>query len=159
MTEKNQNLSTLRAIGSGVRKTEEVAAAIVAGLPEGFDSKARGAVSGAVHAWAGFPEGTDRPAVKSGKAGAQTLTDYGRGVDAVAKAVSRLLKGKADNGPVLRVSLSGEGGGSATVPSDSPLYAILSALATADEIGYAKALKALQTPKAPKAPKAGKAAA
>lgn len=132
MTIKPNNLSTVTRIGAGVRLTATATEAIVASLPEGFDHKARGAVAEAVHAWACGD--AERPPVKVGKAGEQRATDYGRGVDTLVKSVKRALSANdAPGDPVMRVTLSGEGGGSATVPADHPLYAALVALITGDE--------------------------
>lgn len=124
------NLSIVKRIGTGVRLTATATEAIVANLPEGFDPKARGAVADLVHAWACGEE--ERPAVKVGPAGAQKATDYGRGVDALVKAVKRALAEDAGDKPVtMRVSLTGVG--SAVVPADHPAYALLLSLLGADE--------------------------
>lgn len=120
------NLSVVTRIGAGERLTESATESIVASLPEGFDPKARGAVTGAVHAWAGFPEGTERPAVKRGAAGNQKSTDYGRGVDRLTKSVQRALATESTDEPVMRVNMKGLG--SAVVPADHPAYALLFAL-------------------------------
>lgn len=120
----------VKSVGSAERKTADVAAEIVAGLGAEFDPKARGAVSGAVHAWACGD--AERPAVKSGPKGAQVSTDYGRGVDKIAKAVSALLSGDKETKTVLRVTLSGEGGGTAVIAPDHKLYAALVKLIGAD---------------------------
>lgn len=126
----SNNLSTVTRIGAGVRLTESAAADVAATAPEGFDVKARGAVTDLVHAWACGD--SERPPVKVGKAGAQRATDYGRGVDALTKAVKRLLTPESD-AITLRASLSGEGGGSATIPADHPLYAAIVALIVGEE--------------------------
>lgn len=121
------NLASVRAIGKGARVSEVATAAIVATAPEGFDFKARGAVTGLIHAWA-CGEG-ERPAVATGGKGEQTPTDYGRGVDALRQTVRRAFAAMVetpDETPVMRVSL--KGAGSAVVPVDSPAYAILLAL-------------------------------
>lgn len=123
----SNNLSTVKSIGRGVRLTEEAAAAIVASVPAEYDWTARGAVPAAIAGWA-VPAGEPVPAQKSGPKGAQTLTDYGRGVDALAKAVRELVKDDAPKPVKLRATLSGEGGGSVVIPKDSPLYAPLVAL-------------------------------
>lgn len=117
------NLSTVKRIGTGVRLTEEAVPAIVASLPKDFDPAKRGAVADAVHAWACGDE--PRPAVKTGPKGNQRATDYGRGVDTLVSAVKRALSADADKPVVLRATLSGEGGGSVTIPSDHALYAAL----------------------------------
>lgn len=123
--------SAVKSVGAAERKSSEIVAAIIAGLPETFDYKARGAVAELVHVWAaGSVE--DAPAVRKGKAGEQVVTDYGRGHETIVKAVKRALA-KEDDTPktrTLRVVLSGEGGGSTTIPEDHPLYAALVALVT-----------------------------
>lgn len=121
MTENN--ILTVQHIGRGVRLSETAVPAILATLPEDFDPKARGAVAEAVHAWACGD--SPRPAVKRGPKGEQETTDYGRGHDTLVAAVKRALK---DDGPkpvVLRATLSGEGGGSVTIPADHALYAVI----------------------------------
>lgn len=126
----SKNIETVKRIGAGVRLTETAVPAIVATLPEGFDPKARGAVAEAVHAWA-CGDG-DRPAVKRGPKGAQETTDYGRGHDTLVTAVKRALAGPTVAG-VLRATLSGEGGGSVTIPADHALYAALVEMITASK--------------------------
>lgn len=130
MAKATNNLNVVSRIGAGVRLTESATEAILATLPEGFDPKVRGAVTEAIHAWA-TADGSERPAVKTGAAGNQKATDYGRGVDALTKSVKRALSTSSGD-VVLRVSLSGEGGGSATVPADHPLYSALVALIAGD---------------------------
>lgn len=122
----SNNLNTVKRIGSGIRLTETATAEIVATLPEGFDHTARGAVSGAVIAWACGSE--EVPPQKIGPKGNQRATDFGRGVDALVKSVKRALSGDTDKPIVLRATLSGEGGGSTVIPTDSPLYAALVAM-------------------------------
>lgn len=123
MSTTSANLATVRKIGAGVRLTETAVPEIVATLPEGFDPKARGAVANAVHQWACGD--AERPAVKTGPKGDQTATDYGRGVDALVKAVKRALSDGDDKPVTLRATLSGEGGGSTTIPTDHPLYSAI----------------------------------
>lgn len=89
------NVAAVRAIGKGARTIAESAPLVVAYAPEGFDWTARGAVPSVIHAWAvGAVVGTEFevPAQKTGSKGEQTATDYGRGVDALAKAVKALVK-------------------------------------------------------------------
>lgn len=126
MSTTTNHLTTVTRIGAGVRLVETATAAIVATLPETFDPNKRGAVADAVHAWACGE--TERPPVKTGAKGNQRATDYGRGVDTLTKAVKRALSGEADKPVTLRATLSGEGGGSITVPSDHALYSALVAL-------------------------------
>jgi hypothetical protein len=120
MTTSN-NVSTVRAIGKGIRVTDTAVAEIVATLPADFDVKARGAVAAAVHAWACGDDVI--PAQRTGGKGGPR-TDYGIGADALVSAVKRALSTKSD-AVVLRATLSGEGGGSVTIPTDHPLYAAL----------------------------------
>jgi hypothetical protein len=87
-------------IGKGERLTETIVPLIVASLPENFDAAARGAVSKAVVAWAD-PEGRKRQ--KTGKAGEQVTTDFGRGVDTLTRAVKAALKGEAPETDWLRL--------------------------------------------------------
>lgn len=55
-------------------------------------------------------------------------TDYGTAHGSLVTAIKRALKDDSPSAPVMRVTLSGEGGGSTTVASDHPLYASLLAL-------------------------------
>lgn len=126
----NTNIETVKTIGKGIRKTEEAVAAVVATLPEGFDPAARGAVAEAVKTWA-CPDG-NVPKQKTGPAGNQTATDFGRGFDTLVAAVKRALKEDGPKPVVLRATLSGEGGGSVTIPTDSPLYAQIVAMIKGD---------------------------
>lgn len=93
-------INAAKTIGKGERLTEEVVPLIVASLPENFDAAARGAVSKAVVAWLD-PEGTQKQ--KTGKAGEQVTTDFGRGVDTLTRAVKSALKGEAAETDWLRL--------------------------------------------------------
>jgi hypothetical protein len=98
----------------------------VATLPEGFDASKRGAIPAAIHAWA-CPDG-NVPAVKTGAKGSQKSTDYGRGVDALSKAIKALLNADAPKTIRLAVSMSGDDApvtGTVAVPADHELYAAL----------------------------------
>lgn len=121
------NLSTVTRIGAGVRLTETAVPSILATLPDGFDADKRGAVAAAVVAWA-VPAGEDTPPQRVGAKGNQRATDFGRGVDALVKAVKRALSGEGDKPVTLRATLSGEGGGSVTIAADHDLYAALVAM-------------------------------
>lgn len=119
----SNNLNTVTRIGAGVRLTETAVPQIIAAMPEGFDPKARGALTGLVHSWACGD--AERPAVTTGPKGNQKATDYGRGVDTLVKAVKRALDADTEKPVVLRATLSGEGGGTVTIEPDHPLYALL----------------------------------
>ena len=121
------NLSVVTRIGAGVRLTESATADIIATLPADFDPNKRGAVAAAVISWA-VPAGEPTPPQKIGAKGAQRATDFGRGVDALVKSVKRALSADTDKPAVLRATLSGEGGGSVTIPADHPLHDALIAL-------------------------------
>lgn len=128
------NVQTVRDIGAAEAKIERLtsvsAAAIVATLPEGFDAAKRGAITGAVHTWACGE--ADRPAVATGPKGEQTRTNYGRGVDALSKAVKALVTPDATpEVGVIRVSLSGEGGATVTLRKGDKAYDAALAMITA----------------------------
>lgn len=82
-------IAAARAIGSGIRKLDTTVAEIVDALPAGFDPKARGAVTSFVSEW--INGDAEAPAQKVGPKGEQTMTDYGRGFDAIVSAVKRAL--------------------------------------------------------------------
>lgn len=115
----NTRAARVSLIGKGERLTSEVAAAIVAFVGESYVWTERGAVPAAIDAYVSADG--EAPAKSKGPKGEQRLTDYGRGCDRLRKAVAALVKGEPDAKPaVLRVSLSGEGGGTAVVPADAP---------------------------------------
>lgn len=89
-TNVKSRIAAAKAIGKGERLTDEVTEAIVAALPEGFDPKARGAVSGFVVNWLD-PEGKEQQ--KRGPKGAQVTLDFGRGVDRLTRSVKAALAG------------------------------------------------------------------
>lgn len=63
--------------------------------------------------------------------GTKTRTRYGNAVQAAASMLRKVIDVDTDDAPkdvVLRVSLSGEGGGSTVVPVDHPLYKDIVAL-------------------------------
>lgn len=123
------NVKTIVSIGAATVKTERVAQQIVVSAPVGYDWAARGAVTAQIHAWAVGADG-EVPAQKTGPKGAQKATNYGRGVDALAKAIRAILSGDDDEPKpaALRATLSGEGGGSITVDMTSDLGIALIAL-------------------------------
>lgn len=90
---------------------------------------------------------TDERGTKTGPAGGQTYTKYepvtlpdgtnahltGQHVEYVAMVLKGALSSDKGNKPVvLRATLSGEGGGSVTIPTDSPLYAQIVAMIKGD---------------------------
>lgn len=131
MSNVSNHLSTVTRIGAGIRLTDTAVPQIIASLPEGFDPKARGAVTDAVHAWACGDK--ERPAVKTGPKGSQKSTDYGRGVDTLTTAVKRALAVDVPKPVRLAVTHSGEGvdSGSVVIPTDHALYPILVAMIAA----------------------------
>lgn len=133
------NVANVQIAGKGTRYAEGIARAVVAATPEEYDWTARGAVPAAIMAACGVTA-ENAPKQKTGPKGNQTLTDWGRGLDAVAKQVRALIKGDADPKPVvLRATLSGEGGGSTTIPADHPLYNAIVALIAGDKAEQVKA--------------------
>lgn len=135
------NLQTVKAIGRGIRLTEQAVPQIVAMLPADFDPKARGAVAEIVHVWAcGDRPADQRPAVKTGPKGEQTTTDYGRGHDTLVKAVKRALSEDKPKPIRMAVTLSGEGApatGTVTIDPSDPLFAVLVARIAGDDAAAA----------------------
>lgn len=125
-------VSTVRKIGAGERLSAVVTEAVLSNLPEGFDHKADGAVAELVHNW--INGDTPAPAVTSGG----KRTDYGTGVNTIVTRIKRELNKAADAADetpkpvVLRVSLSGEGGGSTVIEPSHPFYEALFALFTGE---------------------------
>lgn len=103
-------ITRAKSIGSAEVKAEkvtaEITAEILATLPDTFDAKARGAVSGAVHNYLTNGGAVDKPAVKSGPKGSQVSTNYGRAVDRIAKAVSAALKGEPNLPEVANITVT-----------------------------------------------------
>lgn len=122
MNEKN--VAVVRAIGAGERKLGESADAIAATAPEGFDVSKRGAVADLVFAWLGVDKDSAPKQMDANK----NKTDFGRGFGSLVSAVKSRLKDDGETTTVLRVTLSGEGGGSTTIPTDHALYAELVSL-------------------------------
>lgn len=117
-------------IGKGERLTETLVPLIVATLPEDFDVKARGAVAKAVVAWAD-PDGKRQQ--KTGKAGEQVTTDFGRGVDTLTRAVKRALKDETTETDWIRlVRQAAENAASHDKTADEILAAVRDALAAKD---------------------------
>lgn len=145
LTTSAARIAAVRSIGAAEAKCATVAEQIVASVPESFDWTGRGVIAEQVHLWAtGTDDKNERPAqrkqvtTKDPETGEEVtvneVTNYGRGVNSLVAAVKRLItvKDDAPKSRVLRVSLSGEGGGSTVVAEDHPLYAALVALITGD---------------------------
>ena len=149
MTDKNTfaaRIAAVRSIGAAEVKAAIIAAAIVTGAPDTFDWSGRGVIAEQVHLWAtGTDVKADRPAQRrqakglDPETGAEVTvnetTHYGRGVNSIVNAVRTVLKRNEteDDTPaerVLRVSLSGEGGGTVVIPEDDALYATLVTMIT-----------------------------
>lgn len=122
-------IAAARTIGAGEVKAESIAGEIFVDLPTSFDHTARGAITGAIHAYlTGTDDKGSWPAVATGPKGEQVRTNYGRGVDAIGRQLRKLFAGSDEPKPaVMRVSLSGEGGGSVVIDADvdAELYAVL----------------------------------
>lgn len=101
-------ISTVRSIGAAERKTGEVAGEIVASVPDTWDWTARGAVPQAILAWVTEGDVDSAPAQKKGPKGAQTVTDFGRGVDKLRKAVAELVREDKPKPVRLAVTMSGD---------------------------------------------------
>lgn len=126
------NVAAVESIGRRVTRLEKdttgLAERIIATRPAGFDWTARGAITTAIHEWAtGSADKANWPVQRKAD---KTPTPYGVGVDTLAHAVRRIVKGDDDSAPVMRVSLKGTGSG--VVPVDHPAYPLLLALLTAD---------------------------
>jgi hypothetical protein len=117
-------IAIVKSIGAAEVKTEKAAAEIVASVPAEYDWKARGAVPQAIIAWCG---GSDEPQ-KRGPKGDQVTTNFGKGVDRLRQAVSKLVKEDRPKPIRLAVTMSGEGApttGTVTIDPTDPLYAVL----------------------------------
>ena len=134
-------IAAVRSIGAAEAKASSIAAEIVGSVPDAFDWTGRGVIAEQVHLWAtGTDDKSERPAQRRQVKGADgepvnETTNYGRGVNSIVNAVRTILKrDKSDDDTpaerVLRVSLSGDGGGTVVVPEDDALYAALVALVT-----------------------------
>lgn len=127
-------LETVRTIGKGVRMTEVAVPAILATLPDDFDATVRGALTGAVIAWA-CPDG-NVPQQKTGPKGNQTLTDFGRGLNTLVTAVKRALK-EDDNAQPDWVALVRQAAKNAHdkghVSEDAIMAAVREALVTSED--------------------------
>lgn len=136
-------VAVVRSIGAAEVKCARVAAEIVEATADGYDWTARGAIAEVVHLWAtGTDDKSERPAQREKKTingeEVNEVTNYGRGVNSLVAAIKRLVTDKDDDTPkprVLRVSLSGDGGGSTVVAEDHPLYAALVAMVTGEDAG------------------------
>lgn len=112
-------------IGRGDNQKHETATTVVmhpANLSR--DWTVRGAVAAGILAALGM-DSHPLPQ-KVGPKGQQVETEYGVGFRVLSDAVRALVKETPADKPVtLRAVLSGEGGGSVTIPADHPLYAAL----------------------------------
>lgn len=137
-------IAAVRSIGAAEMKCASIAAEIVASVPDAFDWTGHGVIASQVHLWAtGTDDKSERPAQRKQvkrvdpETGAEVTvnetTNYGRGVNSIVAAIKRALPKAEDDTPaerVLRVSLSGEGGGTVVVSEDHALYASLVAMIT-----------------------------
>lgn len=117
-------LAHVKRVGTDDNFRSARAQSVVDAAPEGFDWTARGAVPAAILSAMGLSEHPEPQ--KVGPKGAQKETVYGIGFRVLADAVRKIVKDDGAPKPaVLRVTMSGEGGGSTIVPVDHPLYAAL----------------------------------
>lgn len=131
MPNTNSVAARITRIGKADRDALTIANDVFAATADTYDWSARGAVPKAIDAYVGGFGPV--PAKSKGPKGAQTSTDYGRGVDAVRQHLSKIVKGDAPKTVALRATLSGEGGGSVVVDMDSDLGRALIALIRADQ--------------------------
>lgn len=131
-------IKVARDIGAAESKVErltaDTAATVIAGLPAEFDPKARGAITGAVHAYFTNDGEVDQPPVASGPKGEQTATNYGRGVNNVVKAIRKALASEPTLPDVASITVTL--GKSATAPGQTMTF-------TPDADGYADLLAML----------------
>ena len=114
-------VANVTVAGKGARYAEGVATAVIAATSTEYDWTARGAIPAAILAACGVTRET-APAQKVGPKGEQRSTDWGRGIDAVAKQVKAQLSSDAAPKPAtLRASLSGEGGCTVVIDMTSEL--------------------------------------
>lgn len=125
--------AVVTSIGAAEVRADKAAEYVVSVTSDTYDWSARGAVPAAIRAALGVDKDNE-PRQKTGPKGDQKTTNYGRGFDTLSKRVTALVKGDTGEKPVvLRASLSGEGGGSVTIPADHPMYEALVALITGDK--------------------------
>lgn len=132
---KNTNpiVSAFTRIGAAEVSTGVHAQSVIDLVGDTYDWTAKSAVATAVAAYvAAHGEPGQRTVVVTDENGEkkQRATNYGRGFDRVRKAVTALLAAQDDTpkSVVLRVSLSGEGGGTVTIDPEHEFYASLVAL-------------------------------
>ena len=114
-------VANVTVAGKGARYAEGVATAVIAATSTEYDWTARGAIPAAILAACGVTKET-APAQKVGPKGDQRSTDWGRGIDAVAKQVKAQLSSDAAPKPAtLRATLSGEGGCTVVIDMTSEL--------------------------------------
>ena len=114
-------VANVTVAGKGARYAEGVATAVIAATSTEYDWTARGAIPAAILAACGVTKET-APAQKVGPKGEQRSTDWGRGIDAVAKQVKAQLSSDAAPKPAtLRATLSGEGGCTVVIDMTSEL--------------------------------------
>lgn len=129
----NPVVSAFVRIGAAEVSTGVHAQNVIDFVGDTYDWTAKSAVATAVAAYvAAHGEPGQRTVTVTDENGErkQRATNYGRGFDRVRKAVAAILKGQDDTEKpvVLRVSLSGEGGGTVTIDSDHEFYETLVAL-------------------------------
>lgn len=132
MTDKNittERVEVVRSIGAHEAAAERGVASVANAVREahGDTFAKRADAVAAVLAWIGI-DAADAPAQRGpkGEDGKRPATNFGRGLDSV---VRNLMRGSdAPTAVVLRASLSGEGGGSVTIPTDHALYSQIVAL-------------------------------
>lgn len=131
-TSFESRVNATKAIGRGERLTAELTDFIVGLVPDGFDPKARGAVSGLVLSVVD-PDGAQ--VQKKGKKGEQITTDFGRGIDTLVRSVKKALAGeKAPTDWLRLVRQAAENAhNKGHVDEDAIMAAVREALASVEE--------------------------
>lgn len=134
----SKRVKAANALGAAEAKVERdsdvLATAVMETLPEDFDPKVRGAVKRAIHAYMTNNGAIDQPAVAKGPKGAQVDTNYGRGVNNVAKEMNKRLATPKALPEVASITVTL--GKSATAPGQTMTFA-------PDADGYADLLAML----------------